>query len=147
VSALDDTMRRLFGRSLKLRQVSAGGCGGCEAELNALSNVVFDLSRFGIDFVASPRHADGVVITGPVTDNMEFALRETYAAIPPPKIVIAVGSCAISGGPYSGGGRSRDGVPGDIPVDLYVPGCPPHPFTVLDGLLRLLGRIEGGSRS
>jgi len=141
-SALGATMRRVFGRSLKLRQVSAGGCGACEAELNALGNVVFDLSRFGIDFVASPRHADGIVITGPVTDNMEFALRETYAAVPPPKIVIAVGACAITGGPYAGADRVRGCVPDDIPVDLYVPGCPPHPLTTLDGILRLLGRID-----
>jgi Ni,Fe-hydrogenase III small subunit len=134
-------MRRLFGRSLRLRQVSAGGCNGCEAELVALNNVVFDLSRFGIQFVASPRHADGIVITGPVTHNMEFALRKTYDAVPAPKIVIAVGACAISGGPFASSAVARDGVPQDIPVDLYVPGCPPHPATLLDGLLRLLGQI------
>jgi Ni,Fe-hydrogenase III small subunit len=105
--------------------------------------VVFDLSRFGIQFVASPRHADGLVITGPVTRPMEPALRETYLAVPEPKIVIAVGACAISGGPFAGAEAVQDGVPQDIPVDLYVPGCPPHPFTILDGLLRLLGRVEG----
>jgi Ni,Fe-hydrogenase III small subunit/NAD-dependent dihydropyrimidine dehydrogenase PreA subunit len=142
VEALDQRMRRLFGRSLRLRQVSAGGCNGCEAELAALSNVVFDLSRFGIQFVASPRHADGIVITGPVTQNMELALRKTYAAVPTPKIVIAVGACAISGGPFAGTAVARDGVSRDIPVDLYVAGCPPHPVTLLDGLLRLLGQIE-----
>ena len=139
---LDLKMRRLFGRSLRLRQVSAGGCNGCEAELAATGNVVFDLGRFGIQFVASPRHADGVVITGPVTHAMEPALRETYRAVPEPKIVIAVGACAISGGPFAGAEAVRDGVPQDIPVDLYVPGCPPHPLTILDGLLRLLGRVE-----
>jgi len=144
-AALDAAMRRLFGRSLMLRQVSAGGCSGCEAELTALGNVVFDLSRFGIQFVASPRHADGIVITGPVTTNMERALRETYAAVPTPRIVIAVGACAISGGPFAGAHAPYGGVPGDIPVDLYVPGCPPHPFTLLDGLLRLLGRLEGAA--
>ena len=141
-TALDSKMRRLFGRSLRLRQVSAGGCNGCEAELVAMGNVVFDLGRFGIQFVASPRHADGVLITGPVTTNMELALRETYAAVPAPKLVIASGACAISGGPFAGADASHDGVPGDIPVDLFIPGCPPHPFTILDGLLRLLGRLE-----
>jgi Ni,Fe-hydrogenase III small subunit/NAD-dependent dihydropyrimidine dehydrogenase PreA subunit len=143
IAALDHAMRRLFGRSLRLRQVSAGGCNGCEAELVALGNVVFDLARFGIQFVASPRHADGIVITGPVTHNMERALRKTFEAVPEPKLVIAVGACAISGGPFAGSRAACDGVPRDIPVDLYVPGCPPHPLTVIDGLLRLLGRLEG----
>lgn len=140
--ALGKEMRRLFGRSLALRQVSAGGCNGCEAELVALGNVVFDLGRFGIQFVASPRHADGIVVTGPVTTNMEAALRDTYAAVPSPKIVIAVGACAIGGGPFAGAEAAWNGVPADLPVDLFIPGCPPHPLTVLDGLLRLLGRIE-----
>lgn len=139
VRALDGEVRRLFGRSLRLRSVVAGSCGGCEAELNALSNVVFDLARFGVQFVASPRHADGLVITGVVNRNMRDALRRTYEATPSPKIVIAVGACAIAGGPFAGSGEIA-GAP-DIPVDLYVPGCPPHPLTMLDGLLRLLGRL------
>jgi Ni,Fe-hydrogenase III small subunit/ferredoxin len=139
--ALGAEMRRLFGRSLKLRQVSAGGCGACEADLNVLSTVAYDLGRFGIGFVASPRHADGIVVTGPVTENMHLALRKTYDAVPAPKLVIAVGACAISGGPYAGHPETHDGV-AELPVDLYIPGCPPHPFTILDGLLRMLGRLE-----
>jgi Ni,Fe-hydrogenase III small subunit len=139
--ALEARARRLFGRSLALRQVSAGGCNGCEADVNVLNTVVFDLSRFGIQFVASPRHADGLLITGPVTRNMRLALEKTYAAVPAPRIVIAVGACAISGGPYLDHGEVHNGADSVIPVDLYVPGCPPHPLTILDGLLRLLGRI------
>lgn len=142
-SALEQKMKKLFGRSLKLREVCAGSCNGCDSEIQALGNVVFDLSRFGIQFVASPRHADGLMITGPVTKNMEFALKQTYEAVPEPKIVIAVGACAISGGPFVNSPEVKNGVDGLIPVDLYIPGCPPHPFTILDGLLRLLGRLEG----
>lgn len=139
--ALDARSRRLFGRSLALRQVSAGGCNGCEADVHVLNTVVFDLGRFGIQFVASPRHADGLVITGPVTRNMRLALQKTYAAVPAPKLVIAVGACAISGGPYLDHAEVHNGADAVVPVDLYVPGCPPHPVTILDGLLRLLGRI------
>lgn len=144
--ALEEKTRRLFGRSLKLREVCAGSCNGCEAELTALGNVVFDLGRFGVQFVASPRHADGLVITGPVTENMREALRATYEAMPAPKLVIAVGACAISGGPFAGSPRAHDGADSTVPVDLYIPGCPPHPLTVLDGILRLLGRLEDGVR-
>lgn len=139
---LDEKMLRLFKRSLKLRQVSAGGCNGCEADVNVLGTVVFDLGRFGIQYVASPRHADGLLITGAITENMRLALHKTYEAVPPPKIVIAVGACAISGGPYAGHEQVHDGADAVVPVDLYIPGCPPHPFTILDGLVTMLDRIE-----
>jgi Ni,Fe-hydrogenase III small subunit len=144
-AALEARTRRLFGRSLKLRSVAAGSCNGCEAELVALGNVVFDLARFGVQFVASPRHADGMVVTGAVSRNMLLALEKTWIAMPDPRLVIAVGSCAISGGPFRGSPEVLDGVPAGIPVDLYVPGCPPHPLTLVDGLLRLLGRLEAGT--
>jgi Ni,Fe-hydrogenase III small subunit/Pyruvate/2-oxoacid:ferredoxin oxidoreductase delta subunit len=140
--ALEHKTRRLFGRSLKLRQVSAGGCNACEADLNVLGTIVFDLGRFGIQFVASPRHADGLVVTGPVTQNMRSALLDTYAAVPPPKLVIAVGASAISGGLFRGNPEVHDGCSGLLPVDLFIPGWPPHPLTILDGLLRLLGRLD-----
>ena len=139
---LDRRMRSLFGRSLRLRSVSAGSCNGCEAEMVAASNVVFDLARFGIQFVASPRHADGIVITGTVNVNMRAALERTYAAVPDPRIVIAVGACAASGGPFRDGAEAGSGVPSTIPVDLWIAGCPPHPLTILDGMLRLIGRLE-----
>ena len=140
-AALDAKMQKLFGRSLKLREVSAGGCNACEADCNVLTTVVFDLGRFGIQFVAAPRHADGLLITGPVTRNMELALQKTYAAVPDPKLVIAVGACAISGGPYVDQAEVRNGASSVVPVDVYIPGCTPHPITILDGLLRALGRL------
>jgi Ni,Fe-hydrogenase III small subunit/formate hydrogenlyase subunit 6/NADH:ubiquinone oxidoreductase subunit I len=141
VEALGVAMRRIFGRSMRIRQVSAGDCGGCKDELNALSNVVFDISRFGLAVVASPRHADCLVVTGPIPENMRVATEKAYLAMPAPKLVVAVGACAISGGPYSDSPVCHNGVDAILPVDLYVPGCPPHPLTVLDGLLRLLDRL------
>ena len=141
VEALGQELRRLVGRSLRLRQISAGGCNGCEVEVNALGNIVFDASRFGIDFVASPRHADGLLITGPITENMREATLRTYEAVAEPKLVIAAGACAISGGIFRGHAETCDGIEGLLPIDLYIPGCPPHPITILDGLLRMLGRL------
>jgi Ni,Fe-hydrogenase III small subunit/ferredoxin len=132
---------RVLGRALRLREVCAGSCNGCDLDTNVLNTVGWDLSRFGIQFVASPRHADGLLVTGPITRNMQFALMETYEAIPGPKIVIALGACAISGGPYRGSGQANDGVKDLLPIDLFIPGCPPHPLTILDGLVRLIGRL------
>lgn len=139
--ALEKKSLRLFKRSLRLRQVSAGGCNACEADTNVLGTVGWDLARFGIQFVASPRHADGLLVTGPVPRNMQLALLKTYQATPEPKIVIVVGACAISGGVFAGHSETNSGVGDLIPVDLYIPGCPPHPMTILDGLLRLLDRV------
>ena len=146
LQALEESTRRLFGRSLRLRSVAAGSCNGCEAELTAMGNVVFDMARFGIQFVASPRHADGLVISGAVSRNMRDAVYRTYEATPEPRLVIAVGACAVNGGPFRDSPEVGNGVPDDLPVDLWIAGCPPHPLTVLDGLLRLLGRLEENRR-
>jgi Ni,Fe-hydrogenase III small subunit/NAD-dependent dihydropyrimidine dehydrogenase PreA subunit len=137
--AMGKELLSLYGRSFRLRQVSAAGCNACEADTNVLSTVGFDLGRFGIQFVASPRHADAVYVTGPVSENMREALLQTYQAVPEPRLVIAAGACAISGGPFAGNPEQHNGVTGMLPVDLFIPGCPPHPLTILDGLLRLLG--------
>ncbi len=139
--SLEKGRKKLFHRSLKLRVVSAGDCNACNVEVNVLNTLFFDLPRFGIQIVASPRHADGVLITGPVSENMREALLKTYDAVPGPKVVIAVGSCAITGGPFRDHPEIHNGAMDMLPIDLYVPGCPPHPMSILDGMLRLLGRL------
>jgi Ni,Fe-hydrogenase III small subunit/NAD-dependent dihydropyrimidine dehydrogenase PreA subunit len=133
-------IRDYFGKSLKLRQVSAGGCNGCELELNALSNVNFDMGRFGIEFVASPRHADGIVITGPVTQNMSNPLEICYEAVPNPKIIILVGSCSIAGHVFKDSAQLQRKFLDQNKIDLYIPGCPPHPLTFITGILSFIGR-------
>lgn len=138
---LEPQLRRTFRKSLRIRQVCAGGSGADEAEVNVLGTVVFDLARFGIQYVASPRHADALLVTGPVSRNMARALELTWDAVPAPKLVIAVGTEAIGGGVWAGSPEVVGGVDSVLPVDLYIPGFPAHPLTVLDGLLRLLGRI------
>lgn len=143
--AIGEELRRLYGRSFKIRQVSAGGCNACEADVNVLTTLAFDLGRFGIQIVASPRHADALLLTGPVSENMREAALETYRAMPEPRIVIAVGACAIGGGPFAGHPEVHGGASALFPIDLYVPGCPPHPMTILDGLVRLLGRLDGST--
>ena len=127
--------KKLFGRSLQLRQVSAAGCNACEADLNVLATPFFDLARFGINFVASPRHADGIVVTGPISRNMKTALLQTYEATPEPRVVIAVGSCTLSGGPFRGSPEIAERLDTILPVDLFIPGCPPHPMSNLHALL------------
>lgn len=139
--ALSKELLSLFGRSLKFREVSAGGCNACEADTNVLSTIGWDLGRYGVQFVASPRHADGIWVTGPVTENMREAMLLTWEAIPSPKIVVACGACAIDGGPFRGSTEIHHGVDTFLPVDLYIPGCPPHPATILDGILRIIGRL------
>lgn len=137
---LRETIDRTLGRSLAIRQVDAGSCNGCEAEIVALNNPIHDLERFGIHFVASPRHADLLLVTGPVTRNMELALVKTYNATPDPKLVVAVGACGISGGIFGTNYATRGGVGAVIPVDVYVPGCPPRPEALLYGILLAVGR-------
>ncbi len=136
----DDGIRRLIGRSLKIRQVSAGGCAACELDVNVLNTLAWDMGRFGIQMVASPRHADCILVTGPVSRNMLLALRKTWDAVPRPAFVIACGTCAISGGIYAGSPQVCDGVTDILKPDLYVPGCPPHPAVLLEALVRFMGR-------
>lgn len=135
-------IHRVLGRSLHLRHLDAGSCNACDWELTALLNPAYDVRRLGIDFVASPRHADGVVVTGPVTRNLETAVRRTVEAVPDPRIVIAVGACAASGGIVGEGYASAGGVDRVLPVDVYIPGCPPRPEAIIFGLLVAVGRLE-----
>ena len=135
---VDRAARRRLGRSLSIREVDAGSCNGCELEIHALNNAVYDLERFGLRFVASPRHADVLLVTGPVTRNMRDALARTYHATPDPKWVVAVGDCALDGGLFSGSYAVVGGVSAVVPVDLHIPGCPPRPMQLLKGLLSLL---------
>ncbi len=138
---VDQAARRRLGRSLAIREVDAGSCNGCELEIHALNNAFYDLERFGFHFVASPRHADVLLVTGPVTVNMREALERTYAATPDPKWVVAVGDCGRDGGVFAGGYACVGGVAEVIPVDLHISGCPPTPLQLLEGLLALL-RIQ-----
>lgn len=131
-------IQKVFSNSLKLRQVSAGGCNGCEMELNACSNCNFDMGRFGIDFVASPRHADGLVITGPITENMAYALEDCYKSTPNPKLVILTGACAISGGVFQNSTELNRTFIEKYPIDLYIPGCPVHPLTFINAILNYI---------
>jgi Ni,Fe-hydrogenase III small subunit/formate hydrogenlyase subunit 6/NADH:ubiquinone oxidoreductase subunit I len=135
---------KLFGRSLHIRQVDAGSCNGCEIEINGLNSPVYDIERFGIHFVASPRHADMLLVTGPVTRNMELALRKTYEATPAPRLVVAVGACGCSGGIFGQNYATCGAVDSVLPVDVYIPGCPPNPHALLHGILTAIGQIEEG---
>ena len=145
-ASLDRAARRRLGRSLAIREVDAGSCNGCELEIHALNNAFYDLERFGVHFVASPRHADVLLVTGPVTRNMRQALERTYAATPDPKWVVALGDCAFDGGIFSGSYAVTGGVSQVVPVDLHIRGCPPSPVQILRGLLALLETQTSGRR-
>ena len=142
--AIDEEVRKRFGRSLHIRQVDPGSCNGCELEIAGLNNPYYDLERFGLQFVASPRHADCLLVTGPVTRNMADPLKRTYDATPAPKIVIAVGDCAKDCGIFAGGYGVVGPVSAVIPVDVVVPGCPPHPRAILAGILKALQSRNAG---
>jgi Ni,Fe-hydrogenase III small subunit len=141
-TTLSRTTRRRLGRSLAIRVVDAGSCNGCELEINALSNAFYDIERFGIRLVASPRHADVLLVTGPVTRNMKEALERTYMAMPEPRWVVAVGDCAKDGGCFAGSYACIGAVSEVIPVDLHIPGCPPNPTQLLEGLLALMDSVD-----
>lgn len=137
---VDARARRLFGRALAIREVDAGSCNGCELEISGLTSPVYDSERFGVHFVASPRHADMLLVTGPVTRNMELALRKTLDAVPEPRLVVAVGACGCSGGMFGVNYATRGAVDQVIPVDVYIPGCPPNPYALLQGILLAISR-------
>jgi Ni,Fe-hydrogenase III small subunit len=139
---IQERAAKMFGRSLHIREVDAGSCNGCEVEINGLNSPVYDIERFGVHFVASPRHADLLLVTGPVTRNMELALRKTRDAMPEPRLVVAVGACGCSGGIFGRNYATCGGVDSVIPVDVYIPGCPPNPHALLQGILLAMGRIE-----
>lgn len=143
---LKEKITKLFGRSLAIREVDAGSCNGCEIEITALNNSIYDIERFGIHFVSSPRHADVLLVTGPASRNMEIALRRTYEATPNPKIVIAVGACAIDGGIFGNTYATTGGIDNVVPVDVYIPGCPPRPELLLQGLLLAVNRLKPKSK-
>ncbi len=139
---LNEKINNMFGRSLHIREVDAGSCTACEVEVTALSNPIYDMERFGVHIVASPRHADMLLVTGPVTRNMELALLKTYNATPSPKLVAAMGSCACNGGIFGDTYASGGGVDKFIPVDVYIPGCPPRPQAVIFGLMVAMDKFE-----
>jgi Ni,Fe-hydrogenase III small subunit len=142
---LEGAAKRRLGRSISIREVDAGSCNGCELEIHALNNAFYDVERFGIRFVASPRHADVLLVTGPVTKNMRQALERTYAATPDPKWVVALGDCAADGGCFAGSYAVVGGVAAVVPVDLHIPGCPPRPAAILEGLIALLESVSEGA--
>ena len=146
VMNLQEKIDAVFGRSLRIRQVDAGSCNACEWECTALTNPVYDIQRFGIDFVASPGHADAVLVTGPVSRQMELALKKTLLATPEPRLVIACGDCAVDGGVYKGSYAVTDGVANVVPVDCYIPGCPPSPMAIISGIIQLLEKLTRRSR-
>src|SRR5216110_3856185 len=146
-AAVDRAARARLGRTLSIREVDAGSCNGCELEIHALGNVLYDLERFGLRFVASPRHADVLLVTGPVTANMREALERTYEATPHPKWVVAVGDCAVDGGVFAGSYACVGGVSAVLPVDLHIRGCPPSPIALLKGLLGLLETVQQNEKA
>lgn len=144
---IERRIKSVLGRSLHIREVDAGSCNGCEVEIVGLNSPVYDIERFGIHFVASPRHADMLLVTGPVSRNMELALKKTYEAMPAPRLVIAVGACGCSGGIFGQNYASLGGVDKVVPVDVYIPGCPPNPYALLQGILTAVGKWEGNVRT